>query len=196
MAISSSSDHATPGPPTVPLCSVFRRHLKSIDLKYTQERADVLAAVMSKDELFEPESLYHEMTRAGHRVSRATIYRTLRLLQDCGIIVPALVDAKQTRYELAYGRRPRNLLVCVRTGRVVEFDSPEMASLRDEICRNHGFSPIGHRVLVYGVGPGAESAPEPAPRRGGSMPASPRGSRRTNTQRSSRSSGARGRETR
>lgn len=149
-----TNEHDRPGPPTVPLCSVFRRHLKSIDLKYTQERADVLAAVMARDALFEPEALFHEMTRAGHRVSRATIYRTLRLLQDCGIVVPALVDAKQTRYELAYGRRPRNLLVCVRSGRVVEFESPEMASLRDEICRRHGFSPIGHRVLVYGVGPG------------------------------------------
>lgn len=151
-------------PPTVPLCSVFRRHLRSIDLKYTQERADVLAAVIGKDGLFEPETLFLEMTRAGHRVSRATIYRTLRLLQDCGIIVPALVDAKQTRYELAYGRRPRNLLVCVRSGRVVEFESPEMASLRDEICRRHGFSPIGHRVLVYGVGPDATGGARPSAR--------------------------------
>jgi len=138
-------------PPTAPLCSVFRRHLKSLDLKYTQERADILASVMAREGFFEPETLFLEMSRAGHRVSRATIYRTLRLLQDCGIIVPALVDAKQTRYELAYGRRPRNLLVCVRTGRVVEFESPELASLRDEICRRHGFSPIGHRVMVYGV---------------------------------------------
>ena len=138
-------------PPVAPLCSVFRRHLKSLDLKYTQERADILASVMEREGFFEPETLFLEMTRAGHRVSRATIYRTLRLLQDCGIIVPALVDAKQTRYELAYGRRPRNLLVCVRSGKVVEFESPELASLRDEICRRHGFAPIGHRVMVYGV---------------------------------------------
>lgn len=162
----------------------------------------MLAAVMARDELFEPESLFVEMTRAGHRVSRATIYRTLRLLQDCGIIVPALVDAKQTRYELAYGRRPRNLLVCVRTGRVVEFESPEMASLRDEICRRNGFSPIGHRVLVYGVGPGAEAgansnaAADTQPRAASRpTPAAAKRSRR-GAQRSSRSSGARERDTR
>jgi len=197
------------GPPAVPLCSVFRRHLKSVDLKYTQERADVLAAVMGKEGLFEPETLFLEMTRAGHRVSRATIYRTLRLLQDCGIIVPALVDAKQTRYELAYGRRPRNLLVCVRSGRVVEFDSPEMASLRDEICRRHGFAPIGHRVLVYGVGPGAAvsegrahatNGAEAAPSRsvGGGVPPAPRKGRgRAAVQpRSSKSSSRKPRETR
>lgn len=158
-------------PPTAPLCSVFRRHLKSLDLKYTQERADILAAVMARDGFFEPETLYLEMTRAGHRVSRATIYRTLRLLQDCGIIVPALVDAKQTRYELAYGRRPRNLLVCVRTGRVIEFESPELATLREEICRRHGFAPIGHRLMVYGTSSesvaadAAASAQRAAPRR-------------------------------
>lgn len=194
----TTSEHDRPGPPAVPLCSVFRRHLRSVDLKYTQERADVLAAVMARDALFEPESLFVEMTRAGHRVSRATIYRTLRLLQDCGIVVPALVDAKQTRYELAYGRRPRNLLVCVRSGRVVEFDSPEMASLRDEICRRHGFAPIGHRVLVYGVGPGAESGgPVGADAAvGAKRPAATTRRARSRAQRSSRSSGPRGRETR
>lgn len=176
-------------PPTAPLCSVFRRHLKSLDLKYTQERADILAAVTAREGFFEPETLFLEMTRAGHRVSRATIYRTLRLLQDCGIIVPALVDAKQTRYELAYGRRPRNLLICVRSGRVIEFESPELASLRDEICRRHGFSPIGHRVMVYGVADTAPlqaapaSEPPAAPRAASS---SPTGAQRTSA------SGARG----
>lgn len=182
--------------PTTPLCSVFRRHLKSLDLKYTQERADILAAVMARDGFFEPETLFLEMTRAGHRVSRATIYRTLRLLQDCGIIVPALVDAKQTRYELAYGRRPRNLLVCVRSGRVVEFESPELASLRDEICRRHGFSPIGHRVMVYGVA----SDPMPSATTP-TTPSKPSGSPKTRTparptQRPSKSSSPRGRATR
>jgi Fur family transcriptional regulator, ferric uptake regulator len=179
--------------PTTPLCSVFRRHLKSLDLKYTQERADILAAVMARDGFFEPETLFLEMTRAGHRVSRATIYRTLRLLQDCGIIVPALVDAKQTRYELAYGRRPRNLLVCVRTGRVVEFESPELASLRDEICRRHGFSPIGHRVMVYGVAAGdaVPAAATPSPTASNNARAASRP-----PQRPSKSSSPKGRGTR
>lgn len=212
----SNAPASAPTPPTAPLCSVFRRHLKSLDLKYTQERADILAAVMSNEGLFEPEALFLEMTRAGHRVSRATIYRTLRLLQDCGIIVPALVDTKQTRYELAYGRRPRNLLVCVRTGRVIEFDSPELASLRDEICRRHGFDPIGHRVMVYGVvhdghdstaPPAAPSAPTRAsptsaggqrPLRGprSRRPPKPSSSAPPKSPRSSRSSAPRGRETR
>jgi len=183
---------------TTPLCSVFRRHLKSLDLKYTQERADILASVMARDGFFEPETLFLEMTRAGHRVSRATIYRTLRLLQDCGIIVPALVDAKQTRYELAYGRRPRNLLVCVRTGRVVEFDSPELASLRDEICRRHGFSPIGHRVMVYGVASATEAplTPVESTTKTGRAKPSQRTSAPAPPPRSSKSSAPRGRESR
>ncbi|MFO0894601.1 MAG: transcriptional repressor [Phycisphaerales bacterium] len=136
----------------VPLCSVFRRHLRSLDLKYTQERADILAAVMSREGSFDPDELGAEMRRGGHDASRATIYRTLRLLQDAGIIVPVPAsDSAQTRYEVAWGRTPRNTIVCARTGETIDFDSPALIALRDEMCRRHGMSAVGHRFMVYAV---------------------------------------------
>jgi Fur family ferric uptake transcriptional regulator len=149
-----------------PLCAVFRRFLKSQNLKYTPERADILDAIIERDDVFEVEELLLEMRRRGYRVSKATIYRTIKLLHDAGIITQALFDSKQSHYQLIYGKEPRDYMVCMKTGRHREFSSPELIALRDRICREHGWEPIGHRFQIYAISPEARStqgdaAPEP-----------------------------------
>jgi Fur family ferric uptake transcriptional regulator len=141
--------------PMAPLCSVFRRFLKSKGLKYTTERADVLDAIIARDGLFEAEELLLEMRTRGHRVSKATTYRTISLLLDAGIIVQALFDSKQAHYQLIYGKEPRDHMVCMKTGRLVEFQSPELTALRNRICKELGWTAIGHRFQIYAVSPGA-----------------------------------------
>lgn len=136
-----------------PLCAVFRRYLKSQDLKYTPERADILNAIIERDDVFEIETLLTDMRRRGYRGSKATVYRTIKLLQDAGIITQALFDAKQSHYQLIYGRQPRDSMVCMKTGQHLEFASDELINLRDRICREHGWEPMGHRFQIYAMSP-------------------------------------------
>jgi len=141
-------------PILAPLCAVFRRYLKSCSLRYTPERADVLAAVMETDDLFDADSLLESMWADGANVSKATVYRTLRLLQDAGILTPfMLLDAKVTHYQLAYGRDPKDYLVCVRTGRFEPLGSDEVVRLRDRLAVERGWDVIGHRFVIYGTSP-------------------------------------------
>jgi Fur family ferric uptake transcriptional regulator len=139
-----------------PLCSVFRRFLRSRDLKYTQERADVLDAIIARDGAFEAEELLLDLRQRGHDVSKATVYRTIRLLLDAGIITQSLFDAKQSHYELLYGREPRDCMVCMKTGRRIEFTSKELVELRDRLCRELGWQPIGHRFQIFAIAPADE----------------------------------------
>lgn len=138
---------------TAPLCSVFRRYLKSRNLKYTPERADILNAIIECDDVFEVEELMIDMRKAGYRVSKATLYRTIKLLQEAGIITQAFFDPKQAHYRLIYGKAPRDYLVCMKTGRHVEFSSEALVDLRDHICREHGWDAMGHRFLIYAISP-------------------------------------------
>jgi Fur family ferric uptake transcriptional regulator len=147
--------------PTVmaPLCSVFRRFLKSRNLKYTPERADILGAIIEFGDVFEAEELLLRMRTQGHDVSKATIYRTIHLLQDAGIITQALFDAKQAHYQLIYGKAPRDFMICMKTGKLVEFTNPDLIALRDRICRELGWEPVGHRFQIYALSPEAASTP-------------------------------------
>lgn len=136
-----------------PLCSVFRRYLRSQNLKYTPERADVLGVIIDCDDVFEVDQLLTEMRRRGHRVSKATIYRTVKLLQDAGIITQALFDSKQAHYQLIYGKAARDYMVCMKTGEHVEFSDDELVALRNRICAARGWDPVGHRFQIYAISP-------------------------------------------
>ena len=136
-----------------PLCAIFRRHLKEQNLKYTPERADILNAILEADDVFEADSLMQRMQEQGQRVSKATVYRTLKLLQEAGIINQALFDAKQSHYQLVYGRQPSDYMVCVQTGKYIRISSDELIEIRNRICREYGWEPVGHRFQVYGIAP-------------------------------------------
>ena len=84
-------------------------------LKFTAERARILDSVLSKLGVFEADELLHEMRQGGRRVSKATIYRTLKHLQDSKIITEILIDSKQAHYQLSIGRDPKGFLVCAET---------------------------------------------------------------------------------
>jgi len=147
------NEHNVTGDIMAPLCSVFRRYLRSQDLKYTPERADILDAIISKDGLFEADSLMDSMRRDGHRASKATLYRTVKLLREAGIIQEVTIDGKQSHYQLIYGRKPIDALVCMRTGKRIEFSSDEIVGIRNKICLEHGWDPAGHRFVIYATSP-------------------------------------------
>jgi len=134
-----------------PLCAIFRRFLKKQGLKFTTERAVILDAVLAEDGVFEVEELFDKMRQAGHRVSRATIYRTLKHLVEAGIIQEVLLDSRQAHYQLIYGRKPTDHLVNVDDDSIIEFHSPELVKLRDRICREHGLDPVSHRFVIYAM---------------------------------------------
>lgn len=134
-----------------PVCAIFRRFLKGQGLKFTAERARILDSVLSKPGVFEADELLYEMRHDGRRVSKATIYRTLKHLLESKIITEVLIDSKQAHYQLSIGREPKGFLVCVETHRIIEFNAPELTEVRDRICREHGFEPASHQFVIYGV---------------------------------------------
>lgn len=162
--VSSASARETA--PYEPVCAIFRRYLHGQKLKFTPERAMILDAVLRQKGLFEAERLVNDVKQFGHRVSRATAYRTLAHLQDAGILKQVFFDNKQSYYEVIAGRQTYDYLICVATGRVVEFSSEKLRKLRDEICREQGFTPLSHQFHIFAVSPEGQ-AKETKGRQGG-----------------------------
>jgi len=144
--------------PYEPVCALFRRYLHGNKLKFTPERAMILDTVLRQTGLFEAERLVAEVQRLGHRVSRATAYRTLAHLQDAGILKQVFLDNKQSYYEVIAGRQTYDYLICVASGKVIEFSSDKLKKLRDEICQEHGFLPLSHQFHLFGLSPEAQAA--------------------------------------
>jgi Fur family ferric uptake transcriptional regulator len=149
MPTSRANAHASARPAVVaPPCSVFRRHLKRVGLKYTTERADILDAVTGSDRPFEVEWLLKSLGDRNHRVSKATVYRTLKLLVDAGILAERPDARDCVRYELIHGRPPANVELRLPDGTRTTLHDSRIDALVGEICRSHGSAPERHVLIV------------------------------------------------
>ena len=132
-----------------PLCAVFRKALKHEGLKYTPERARILDTIIEFDGLFEADQLLDLMKSKGYSVSKATVYRTLKLLESCSIIQQVLFDRDQSHYQLAFGKQGNTLLIHADTGEVETLEIPELIPLRDAICKARGLKAQGHKLQIF-----------------------------------------------
>ena len=83
--------------------NIFRGYLRDRRLKYTPERRSLLQEVLGNDGHFEAEQLLIALRQSPHRVAKATVYRTLPLLVNCGILRQVQFGDKLTRYEHTFG---------------------------------------------------------------------------------------------
>jgi len=134
-----------------PLCAVFRKHLKDLNQKYTTERAQILDALIQHDDIFEAEQLQAALRDMGYSISKATVYRTLKLLQEAGIIQRIALDADQAHYQLAYSTHREAQLVRVDTNETSRVNIPEIDAHIQAFCDREGLTLSGHRLHIYAV---------------------------------------------
>lgn len=130
---------------------IFREYLRERGLKYTPERQTLLREVLNNNEHFEAEQLVMALRQSGKRVAKATVYRTLPLLVNCGIIKQIQFGDKMAHYEHTFGQEPHDHMVCERCRRIVEFDSAEVLALRNALAAQHRFHATGHRLQITGL---------------------------------------------
>ncbi len=128
----------------------FKEYLKSKGLKYTTERRRILDAVFSIGGHFDVDYLYDKLKKWKTRISRATIYRSIPLLIESGMIKEALRSQEQVRYEHVFGHEHHDHMVCLNCGRVIEFKDDRIKRLQGEVCRRYGFKSVDHRLSIRG----------------------------------------------
>jgi Fur family ferric uptake transcriptional regulator len=131
--------------------NALRNFLHVQRLKATPERFAVLDEIYSTHFHFEAEDILVRMRKKKYRVSRATIYRTLELLEKCGLIRKARLGETKAYYEHTYGRHHHEHMKCEVCGRVIEFESEEIEKLQDLICKKYNFEMTHHILHLFGV---------------------------------------------
>ena len=108
--------------------------------------------------MFEADELLTEMRDAEHRVSKATIYRTLKHLLESKIIKEVLIDSSRAHYQLAFGQKSTGHLVCLETNQIIEFPTERARqAMMKKVCKEHGYEPLSHRFVIYGSSPAAQA---------------------------------------
>jgi Fur family ferric uptake transcriptional regulator len=129
---------------------IFRNFLGEKGLKLTRERSAVLKEVFSFHGHFEPENLYFRIKDSGIKASRASVYRTLNLLVESGLVEKVSRSGKGNVYEHTYGHRHHDHMICDGCGEFFEFFSEKLENIQDEICRENGFTGVSHILEIRG----------------------------------------------
>jgi len=129
----------------------FSSYLRRKGLRFTRQRRSILEMVLRRGGHFDAENLHRELAGAGSDVSLATIYRTLSLLQEAGVLKEVLQSRDRAHYEVIYGHAHHDHMICVECGKVIEFCDERIEDLQRRICREYGFQTIDHRLGIRGI---------------------------------------------
>jgi Fur family ferric uptake transcriptional regulator len=119
-------------------------------MKMTEQRR-VIARVLSEAEDHpDVEEVYRRATAIDPNISIATVYRTVRLFEEANILERHDFGDGRARYEEAPDSH-HDHLIDVQSGRVIEFQHPDIEALQREIARQYGYKLVGHRLELYAV---------------------------------------------
>ena len=137
-----------PEPPPEKILSSF---IADKGLKSTRQRTIILDAFLAAKGHVTVEDLLARARQADRRVSAATVYRTMKLLAECGLARPQHFADGQTVYEPLAGREHHDHLVCTGCGQILEFEDDRIEQLQLAAARAHGFQVTHHRLELYGL---------------------------------------------
>ncbi|MAJ45261.1 MAG: transcriptional repressor [Candidatus Marinimicrobia bacterium] len=124
--------------------SKFQNALKKENLKLTKQRLSILDNIVSNTGHRECDEIYDQLKADGKNVSRATVYRTVSILEKYGIVRKLELGDGRARYEYKYGQGHHDHMICVETGEIIEFMSDEIEEIQDKIAKENGFEIIKH----------------------------------------------------
>lgn len=119
-------------------------------LKHSRQRNAIVETFFAMGGHVAVDELIARVRQTDPRVSVATVYRTMKLLTECGLAIARHFGEGQTRYEPAMRRHHHDHLICTACGAIVEFESERIEELQDRVARRHGFEVEHHRLEIYG----------------------------------------------
>ncbi len=122
-------------------------------LRSTDQRKLIVETFFRADNHVSIEELLAQVREKDRRVGYATVYRTLKLLSECGVANERRFGDGLTRYELADDATHHDHLICLDCADIVEFEEPAIEELQEGVAKRYGFSLRSHKHELYGICP-------------------------------------------
>ena len=123
--------------------------LRNAGLKVTLPRLKILEIMeKAEDKHLSAEDVFKALLESGENISLATIYRVLTQFEDAGLLESHNFDNGHKVLELSRGEH-HDHMVCVKTGKVIEFHNEEIERLQEEVADKYGFEITGHSLVLY-----------------------------------------------
>ena len=129
---------------------IFQDLLERRGLKVTKQRMSVLDYLLKTEKHVTAEEIYRDLNGVDRSLGRATVFRTLHLMEDAGFVDKIhFADGRQA-YEHKFSRPHHDHMICVDCHAVIEFSHPTIERLQNQITRNFKFQPLWHHHEIFG----------------------------------------------
>ncbi|MFJ6325629.1 MULTISPECIES: Fur family transcriptional regulator [unclassified Rhizobium] len=119
-------------------------------MRMTEQRRIIARIIESSEDHPDVEELYRRSVQVDAKISISTVYRTVKLFEDAGLLARHDFRDGRSRYETV-PEEHHDHLIDLKSGEVIEFHSPEIEALQERIAREHGFKLVDHRLELYGI---------------------------------------------
>jgi Fur family ferric uptake transcriptional regulator len=131
--------------------TVLKDYIAKNGLKTSRQRELIAETFFAAGGHLSVDELLERVRTEDPRVGQATVYRTMKLLTQCGLAEPRQFGDGHTRYEpTAEHEEHHDHLICTACGRIIEFVNPEIERLQHRIAEEHGFQLTHHKMELYG----------------------------------------------
>jgi Fur family ferric uptake transcriptional regulator len=137
--------------------SLFTSYLEKNQQRKTAERYIILEEIYKRSDHFDAEGLFEELKTKKINVSRATVYNTLELLQECSLIRKHQFGTNVARFEKSFGFRQHDHLICIDCNKVMEFCDPRIHQISTRMGELLNFNIANHSLILYGHCEGCEN---------------------------------------
>lgn len=132
--------------------ALFDRFLRENRLKHTAQRLKIVKRALSMPKHFSAEDLYQVLRRDKTPVSKATVYRTLKLLVDANFLDELEIGAREAKfYEPVHGREHHDHMICLKCGSILEFTDQKIEQLQDAAAAKNQFRVLSHSLKLFGL---------------------------------------------
>jgi len=131
--------------------TIFRQYLKEKGLLYSKQREQILKTFMKARSHLTIDDLYNAVRKKNSRIGLATVYRTMRIICDCGLAEKVDFADGLRRFEHKYRHQHHHHLVCIKCGKVIEVTSSRIESLQKKLAKHHDFAPTRDTMKIFGL---------------------------------------------
>jgi Fur family ferric uptake transcriptional regulator len=127
---------------------IFAKHLAKNGLRLTGQRRRILDCFLQADRHLSQDDIYRALRK--HGLGRATVFRTLKMLEECRLVNHVIGSDGTPRFEVNLERPHHDHLICIECGRIQEVRWPKLEEIQEKTCRRIGFTPKWHRHEIFG----------------------------------------------
>lgn len=133
--------------------TILKAYLEKTGLKSTAQRDYIAETFFKTNTHISLDELLKKVKRKNSRIGYATVYRTMKLLTECGLALARQFGDGQTRYENLPDDGHHDHIICIKCSKIAEFQNQKIEQLQIEAAKKLGFTVVNHKLELYGYCP-------------------------------------------